>query len=85
MLMSNSSNWKANQKNNLTKTENLRNTWITTPAIEYNIHKAYNTRLFFSYVGRYDRYSTYAKENFNLKNENSGQLLIGFISQLVIL
>jgi hypothetical protein len=84
MLMSNSSNWKANQNNNLTKTENLRNTWIATPAIEYNIHKAYNARIFFSYVGRYDKYSTYAKENFNLKNENSGQLLIGFISQLVI-
>jgi hypothetical protein len=84
MLMSNSSTWKANQYNSLSKTENLRNTMIASPAIEYNISKAYNARLFVSYIGRYDKYSTYAKENFKLENENSGQLLIGLISQLVV-
>lgn len=68
----------------IAKTNQIRTSWSFTAALEYYIYKPYDFKLFVTYVGRYHNFTNYAKQEFGLSNYNTGQLLFGFITPLVL-
>ena len=70
------------------KTENrFRTAYSFIPTVEYFPWGDFNFKFFFGYVGRYFKYSDYAKSRpgFNFKDYNTGRIMIGFISPLKFL
>ncbi|PXV66312.1 phosphate-selective porin O/P [Dysgonomonas alginatilytica] len=82
MGMTNSNYWDGNPDANAD--DHIRTQWGFTAALEYHIYKPYNVKLFAAYVGRYNNFSDYARNTLNLSNNNTGQLLIGIVSPLVL-
>lgn len=68
----------------LAKTDLLRTAWSFTTAIEHHIYKPHHVKLFIAYIGRYNNFSNYAKQEFGFSNNNNGQILIGILSPLLI-
>jgi Phosphate-selective porin O and P len=62
----------------------LRSVWSIVPAIEFNPFPDLNMRFFCSYVGRFFRYSDYAKSEFNSQDLNTSRIQVGFISPLKV-
>ncbi|WP_432709340.1 porin [Pedobacter sp.] len=63
----------------------LRTSWGIIPSIEFYPIENYNLKLFGAYVQRYYEYSGYAKNTLDQRNYNTGRLMIGIISPLLIL
>lgn len=84
MGMSSSNYWDGNPDNSADKTDHLTTEWSFSAALEYHLFKPYNVKLFAAYVGRYYNYTDYAQRQFNLTNYNTGQILIGIVSPLVL-
>jgi hypothetical protein len=82
--MVNSSYWMGNPDNSAAKTNLLRNTFTYTSSVECHLNKQHNIKVFLSYVGRYNRFTDYARNRFGLQNNNTGQILLGFMSHLVV-
>ncbi len=82
--MLSSSYWMANPDNSIGKTNRLRNSWTYTSSVECHLNKQHNIKVFLSYVGKFNRYSDYARNRFGLQNNNTGQILLGFMSHLVV-
>ncbi|MEN9684392.1 MAG: hypothetical protein RLZZ28_178 [Bacteroidota bacterium] len=82
--MLSSSYWMGNPDNSLAKTDLLRNSWTFTSSVECHLNKQHNIKLFLSYVGKFNRYTDYARNHFGLQNNSTGQILIGFMSHLVV-
>lgn len=84
MGMSSSNYWNGNPDNSADRTDHLTTEWSFSAALEYHLFKPYNVKLFAAYVGRYYNYTDYAQRQFNLTNYNTGQVLIGIVSPLVL-
>lgn len=84
MGMTNSNYWEGNPDNSSEKTDRIRTQWGFTAALEYHIYKPYNVKLFAAYIGRYNNYTDYARNQLKLSNYNTGQILIGIVSPLVL-
>jgi hypothetical protein len=82
--MKSSSYWFGNPDQSASRTSHLRNVYILSATLEWHLSKLHNAKLFLGYVGRLEKYSAYAKNNFGLKDLGTGQVLLGFMSQLVI-
>ncbi|HSR39018.1 MAG TPA: porin [Phnomibacter sp.] len=64
------------------KDNHLRTAWSVVPSIEYNPNPDLNLRFFCSYIGRFFRYSDYAKSALRAQDINTSRIQIGFISPL---
>lgn len=84
MGMTNSNYWDGNPDTSPDKTDRIRTQWGFTAAIEYHIYQPYNVKLFAAYVGRYNNFTDYAKTHLDQSNYNTGQILVGIISPLVL-
>jgi hypothetical protein len=62
----------------------LRTAFSVVPSIEFNPFTDLNLRFFCSYVGRFFRYSDYAKTEFNSEDGNTARIQVGFISPLKV-
>ncbi|MEN9598050.1 MAG: hypothetical protein RL596_361 [Bacteroidota bacterium] len=82
--MKSASYWFGNPDKSASKNNLLRNVYTLSATLELHLSKLHNAKLFFGYVGRLERYTTYAKNNFGLKDLGTGQVLVGFMSQLVV-
>jgi hypothetical protein len=82
--MYSASYWNGNPDNSAGKTNHLRNLWTLTSSLEYHLNKQHNIKAFISYVGKFNRYTSYAKNEFGLTNNSTGQIFIGFMSHLVV-
>jgi hypothetical protein len=70
------------------KTENrFRTAYSIIPTVEFFPWENFNLKFFLGYVGRYFRYSDYAKNRpgLNLKNYHTGRIMLGLISPLKFL
>lgn len=63
----------------------LRTSYGLIPELSYYPFKNQNMRFYASYVGRWYEYSSYAKDQLNLNNYNTGRISIGFIAPLLVL
>jgi Phosphate-selective porin O and P len=79
-LMLSDAYWNGNPDPN--KDAHLRSAWSIVPAIEFNPFTELDMRFFCSYVGRFFRYSNYAKSEFNSQDGNTSRIQVGFISPL---
>lgn len=82
MGMTNTNYWKANPDEN--SSDRIRTQWSFSAALEYHLYMPYNVKIFAAYVGRYNSFSDYARNQLNLSNNNTGQVLIGIVSPLVL-
>jgi hypothetical protein len=82
--MYSASYWNGNPDNSAGKTNHLRNSWTITSSLEYHLHRQHNIKAFISYVGKFNRYTSYAKNEFALSNNSISQIYIGFMSHLVV-
>lgn len=82
--MTNSNYWEGNPDTSPERTDRIRTQWGFMASLEYHIFKPYNVKLFAAYVGRYNNFSDYARNQLNLSNYNTGQVLIGIVSPLVL-
>jgi hypothetical protein len=62
-----------------------RTSWGIIPSIELYPIKNYNLKFFAAYVGRFYRYSGYAKTDFGAENTNTGRLMLGLIAPILVL
>ncbi len=68
------------------KTEDkFRTAYSIVPTIELFPFKDYNLKFFLGYVGRWYKYSDYAKDRIGLADYNTGRVMIGLISPLHIM
>lgn len=68
------------------KSSHLRTAWGLIPGVEYFPFKDLdNLKFFCTYVGRFYRYTDYAKRTFGDMNTNTARISIGFICPLLIL
>lgn len=65
--------------------DHIRTSYGYIPMIEYMPFKNQNMRFFAAYAGRNFNYSSFAKENWNQSNFNTGRISIGFIAPLLVL
>ncbi|WP_165023634.1 MULTISPECIES: porin [unclassified Dysgonomonas] len=84
MGMVNSNYWRGNPDTSAERTTHIRDQWSFVAALEYHLFKPYNVKVFAAYVGRYNNYTNYAKSQFDMANNNTGQILIGIVSPLVL-
>lgn len=63
----------------------FRASWGVIPSVEFYPVSNYNLKFFGAYVGRFYRYSDYARDMFGAENNNSGRIMIGLIAPLLIL
>ncbi|WP_432713817.1 porin [Pedobacter sp.] len=63
----------------------LRTAWGIIPSVEFYPIENYNLKFFGAYVGRYLEYSSYSKTTLGQMNGNTGRIMIGIISPLLIL
>jgi hypothetical protein len=80
VLMVSDAYWNGNPDPN--SDSKLRSAWSIVPAIEFNPFPDLNMRFFCSYVGRFFRYTNYAKTAFNARDLNTSRIQVGFISPL---
>ena len=66
-------------------TNQIRNGYGFIPTLEYYPWDDINLKFFIGYVGRSYQYSAYAKDRIGVQDNNTGRLIIGFISPLKIL
>lgn len=67
------------------KNSHLRTAWGVIPSVEFYPYKGLNLKFFAAYVGRFYDYTDYARAKFGSQNSTTGQVMIGFISPLVVL
>jgi hypothetical protein len=82
--MKSTSYWFGNPDNSASKTNNLRNLYTVSALVELHLSKQHKSKLFLGYVGRLEKYSAYAKNNFGKQDIGTGQILAGLISQIVV-
>lgn len=68
---------------NVARTDRLRDSYCFQAALEHNIYKPQNLKLFVAFVGRYYNHTDYAKSQFGLSDYDTGQIMIGLVSPLV--
>nr|WP_315154567.1 porin [uncultured Flavobacterium sp.] len=78
--MVSSSYWHGNPDTSSLKNNLIRNTWTYTSSLEYYLNKQHNIKLFLSYVSKNNKISEYAKNQFDLNSNNTGQILFGVMS-----
>lgn len=83
--MTNTQYWRGERPDALSTNRNntLGTSYSFTAAVEYHIYRPYDLQIFASYVGRYNQYTDYARQQVGLSNNNTGQIFIGIISPLV--
>lgn len=84
MGMVNSAYWEGRPDSNATGSDLIRTRWSFSAMLEYHVYMPYNVKVFAGYVGRYDNFSNYAKNQLRLENGNTGQILVGIVSPLVL-
>lgn len=62
----------------------IRNSWGIIPAIEFYPIKNYNLKFYGAYVGQFLSYSNYSKTVLNQVNGNTGRVMLGIISPLLV-
>lgn len=82
--MVSSSYWMGNPDMSAAKNNLLRNSWTYTSSIECHLNKQHNIKVFLSYVGKFNRYTDYARNRFNLQNNSTSQVLLGIMSHFVV-
>lgn len=63
----------------------FRTSWGIIPSVEFYPVRKYNLKFFGAYVGRFFRYSDYAKANFDATNSATGRVMLGLIAPLLVL
>ncbi len=65
----------------------FRTAYSFIPTVEFFPWENFNLKFFFGYIGRYYKYSDYAKNRpgFNLKDYHTGRIVLGLISPLKFL
>lgn len=63
----------------------IRTAWGVIPTVEFYPIKNFNLKFFATYVARFYNYSDYAKTDLGQSNNNTGRIMIGIISPLVVL
>ncbi|GAA3748975.1 porin [Flavobacterium ginsengisoli] len=81
--MISTSYWK--DISSLEKSDRVRTAWGVIPTVEFYPIKNFNLKFFATYVGRYYRYSDYSKTVLGQENNNTGRIMIGVISPLLVL
>ena len=82
--MVSSAHWK-DIPSNQASSSLVRTAWGVIPTVEFYPIKNYNLKFFATYVGRYYEYSDYAKTTLNQADGNTGRIMIGVISPLLVL
>jgi hypothetical protein len=80
-------NWSDNNIVNTTtvsKNDRLSTSKGFTAALEFHPLQMQHVKIFATYVGRSTNYTEYAKQQFNVSNFNTSQILIGILSPLVL-
>lgn len=62
----------------------LRNMWGVIGSVEYHPYNFYNVKIFAQYIGRYNTFTPYAREQFGISNFNTAQIRVGILSPLVL-
>lgn len=75
--------WYGNPDPN--KSAHLRTAWGLIPGAEYFPFNDLNLKFFATYIGRFYRYTDYAKKTFGDVNTNTARISVGFICPLLIL
>ncbi|WP_316817135.1 porin [Pedobacter nyackensis] len=62
----------------------VRTSWGIIPAVEFYPIKNYNLKFYAAYVGQYLNYSSYAKTTLRQVNSDSGRIMLGITSPLLV-
>ena len=82
-LMTSNGNWNGNQDPN--KDSHLLTSYGIIPTVEYSPFSDINIKFYAGYVAKKNNYSTYAQNNFGVKDVSTGQLSFGIIAPLLVL
>lgn len=82
--MVSSAHWK-DIPSNQASSSLVRTAWGVIPTVEFYPIKNFNLKFFLTYVARFYNYSDYSKANFDQVNSNTGRIMIGVISPLLVL
>lgn len=63
----------------------IRTTWSLIPSVEYYPIKNYNLRIFAAYIGRFHKFSDYARSEYALKDNNWSHFSLGFMVPVLLL
>ncbi|QLC64900.1 hypothetical protein LPB248_01000 [Flavobacterium sp. LPB0248] len=63
----------------------IRTAWGVIPTVEFYPIKNFNLKFFATYVARWYDYSDYSKASLGQSNNNTGKIMLGVISPLVVL
>lgn len=69
----------------LASSHKVRTAWGVIPTVEFYPIKNFNLKFYATYVGRYYKYSDYSKTNLGQVDNNTGRIMIGVISPLLVL
>ncbi len=79
--MSSTSHWK-----DIPESSNkVRTAWGVIPTVEFYPIKNFNLKFYATYVARFYSYSDYSKTVLGQENNNTGRIMIGVISPLLVL
>ena len=76
--------WK-DVPSDLATSTRMRTAWGVIPTVEFYPIKNFNLKFYATYVGRFYEYSDYSKTYLGQVNNNTGRLMIGVISPLLVL
>lgn len=65
--------------------QHLRTHWTYIPSLEFYPYTNLNLKFYLAYIGDVYRYSDHAKTTFGAENGTLGNIMIGFISPLLVL
>jgi hypothetical protein len=82
-LMNSNAYWNGNP--DLGKSNRLLTSYGIIPTVEYSPFSDFNMKFFVGYIFKKNNYSTYAQNNFNAIDGNTGQLSFGIIAPLLVL
>ncbi len=82
-LMNSNAYWNGNP--DLGKSNRLLTSYGIIPTVEYSPFPDFNMKFFVGYTFKKNNYSTYAQNNFNAIDGNTGQLSFGIIAPLLVL
>lgn len=82
-VMNHNSYWNINPDPNAD--DRLETTYGLIPTIQFLPYKDINIKFYATFIGRKYDYSSYAEQNYGVKDRTTGQINVGFIAPLLVL